>query len=118
MSVLPETPQTNALVDAELLAALAPEAVFINGGRGNCVVEADLVAALDSGVLRAAVLDVLPVEPLPASSPLWRITNLFITSHTAAPTSDAAAVDAFAANYRRFVAGEELQHLVDFERGY
>jgi len=118
VSVLPETPQTDNLVDAALLSKLNAEAVFINGGRGNCVVESDLLSALEQGILRAAALDVMRVEPLPASSELWRVPNLFITSHTAAPTSQAAAVDVFCDNFRRFVAGKPLLHLVDFARGY
>jgi phosphoglycerate dehydrogenase-like enzyme len=118
VGLLPETPDTDGLVDAGLLAALADDALFINGGRGNCVVERDLLAALQRRNLQAAVLDVLPIEPLPESSPLWQVEHLYITSHTAAPTAETAAAAVFCDNYRRFVAGKPLKYLVDFARGY
>ncbi len=118
VAVLPETPETDGLVDRDLLSGMAEGSLFINVGRGNCVNESDLLGALDGGPLRAAVLDVLPVEPLPASSPLWQVDNLYITSHTAAPTADAAAASVFCDNYRRFIAGQPLKHVVDFARGY
>ena len=118
VALLPDTPATGGLVDAGLLAALAEDALFINGGRANGVVERDILAALESGALRAAVLDVMPVEPLPASSPLWQVENLHITSHTAAPTVEAAAAAVFCDNYRRYVEGQPLKYVVDFARGY
>ena len=117
-AIVPETPATDGLVDGDLLSEMARDSVFINVGRGNCVNEGDLLRALDVGPLRAAVLDVLPVEPLPASSPLWQVDNLYITSHTAAPTADAAAASVFCDNYLRFIAGQPLKHVVDFARGY
>ena len=76
------------------------------------------MASLEDGVLRAAVLDVFPEEPLPTSSPLWQVNNLYITSHTAAPTAEQAAAEVFCDNYRRFLAGEPLKYVVDFARGY
>jgi phosphoglycerate dehydrogenase-like enzyme len=118
LCLLPETPYTDNLVDSSLLHALAPGAVLINGGRGNCIVESDLLAALDSGPLAAAVLDVLREEPLPANHPLWGNDRVYITSHTAAPTLPRAMVGVFCDNYRRFLAGEPLLYPVDFERGY
>jgi phosphoglycerate dehydrogenase-like enzyme len=118
VALLPETPATDGLVDTELLGVMGEGSLFINAGRGNCVNESDLLLALDKGPLRAAVLDVLPVEPLPASSPLWQVDNLYITSHTAAPTADAAAASVFGDNYRRFIAGQPLKHVVDFAKGY
>ena len=118
VGLLPDTPDTNGLVDAVLLAALADDALFINGGRANCVVENDLLAALERRTLRAAVLDVLPIEPLPESSPLWQVEGLYITSHTAAPTAETAAAAVFCDNYLRFAAGKPLKYVVDFARGY
>ena len=118
VGLMPHTPDTDALVDAVLLAQLAPTAIFINAGRANAVSHGDLVSALEDGRLRAAVLDVLPDEPLSSSDPLWSVENLHITSHTAAPTADAMIVDVFADNYQRYVSGQPLAHLVDFARGY
>lgn len=118
VALLPDTPQTDALVDSDLLARLADDAIVINAGRGNAVVTGDLVTALGQGSLRHAVLDVLPVEPLPPEDPLWQVENLTITSHTAAPTPAEAIVDIFVDNFGRYQRGEPLMHLVDFERGY
>ena len=94
------------------------DAIFINAGRAGSVVEDDLLAALAAGQLRAAVLDVTPVEPLPADDRLWSVENLYLTSHTAAPSTPEALAEVFCHNYRRYLAGEPLQHQVDFERGY
>lgn len=118
VALLPDTPQTDNLIDAALLGALKPGAVFINAGRGNAVVLDDLLAALTNGTLRHAVLDVLPQEPLPDESPLWQIDGLSITSHTAAPTPEAAIVEIFCDNYRRFMAAEPLRYPIDLSRGY
>ncbi len=118
LAVLPDTPGTDAVVDEALLSALAPGAIFINGGRGNAVVMPDLLAALERGQLRHAVLDVLPEEPLPDGDPLWQVEGLSITSHTAAPTPAVKIVEVFRENYLRYQAGEPLSHRIDFERGY
>lgn len=115
---LPHTAATTGLVDAAALACLPRGAVLVNVGRGSAVVEQELAAALASGALRAAVLDVFATEPLPAESPLWRLENAYLTPHNAALSFPEAIVGVFADNYRRFVAGQPLQHAVDFERGY
>lgn len=118
VAVLPNTDQTTAIVDVEMLEALPPQAVVVNAGRGRTVDEAALAAALSSGRLRGAVLDVFPEEPLPESSPFWTTPNTFITSHTSAPSFPADIVGVFVENYRRFHRGETLLHRVDFDRGY
>lgn len=118
VALLPDTPATDGLVDHELLARLSPAAIFINGGRGNAVITADLVGALEDGAVRHAVLDVLPAEPLADDDPLWQVPGLTITSHTAAPTPAEAIVEIFIDNYRRYVAGDALRYEIDFERGY
>lgn len=118
VAVLPNTDQTTAIVDVEMLEALPPQAVVVNAGRGRTVDEAALAAALSSGRLRGAVLDVFPEEPLPESSPFWTTPNTFITSHTSAPSFPADIVEVFVENYRRFHRGETLLHRVDFDRGY
>jgi phosphoglycerate dehydrogenase-like enzyme len=118
LGLLPDTPATDNLVDAALLSRLAPGATFINAGRANSVVDGDLLAALAQGPLRAAVLDVTREEPLPATHPFWAAENLYLTSHTAAPTGAEAVARVFAGNFERFRRGEPLADRVDFERGY
>ena len=118
VSILPATPSTDGFVDAELLSQLARGAIFINAGRGNAVVEKDLIQALDQGQLRYAVLDVFEEEPLPDSHGLWQIPGLFITSHTAAPTPDAAIPAVFQKNLRCYLAGEALPDAVQLDLGY
>lgn len=118
VAVLPDTTATTGLVDSRLLALLGEQAIFINAGRANCVREPDLLRALEHGPLAAAVLDVLPQEPLADDDPLWQVERLYITSHSAAPTAVDAAVDVFCDNYRRYQSGQELRYVVDFERGY
>jgi phosphoglycerate dehydrogenase-like enzyme len=118
VSLLPDTPSTDNLVDAAFLQALPPGAIFINAGRANAVVDEDLLAALAAGRLRAAVLDVTRVEPLPAEHRFWSVPNLYLSSHTAAVTSPPAVVQLFAENYRRYLRGEAPRYRVDFSRGY
>jgi glyoxylate/hydroxypyruvate reductase A len=118
VNLLPLTAQTADLVDARLIDALADSAFFINGARGGHVVDADLVAALDSGKLSGAALDVFRVEPLPAQDPLWHHPKVRLSPHVAAPTHQHMAVKEMAANIRRFENGEPLRHVVDRSLGY
>lgn len=116
--VMPNTAATRHLVDAKLLSALPPRAVFVNPGRGTAVDEAALADALASGRLAGAVLDVFQQEPLPPDHVFWRTPNVIITSHTAALSVPADIAPVFIENYRRWIAGERLKYQVDFERGY
>ncbi|MCH1491421.1 MAG: D-2-hydroxyacid dehydrogenase [Luminiphilus sp.] len=118
VSILPATQATDGIVNDNLLARLAPGAIFMNVGRGNAVVEADLAAALQRGALRYAVLDVFEEEPLADDHPLWHTPGVFITSHTAAPTPDTAIPAVFARNLKQFLAGAPLKGAVDPRRGY
>ncbi len=118
VSVLPDTPDTRDIIDGRMLAALAPGAILLNVGRGTAVVDADLVEALESGSLAAAVLDVFREEPLPPTHPFWTTPNLHITPHMAAVTPASALVDVFLDNLARWQAGEPLRYRVDPERGY
>ena len=86
--LLPSTERTRGIVDAERLAALKPGVWLSNQGRGNLIVTGDLLAALDSGQVGGAVLDVTDPEPLPAGHPLWGRENVVITPHIASSTSD------------------------------
>jgi phosphoglycerate dehydrogenase-like enzyme len=118
VSVMPNTTATRQLVDAELLAALPPRAVFVNPGRGSVVDEAALAAALTEGRLAGAVLDVFQTEPLPPDHMLWRTPNTIITAHTAALSHPADIAPIFIENYRRLSVGQALNYRVDFEAGY
>ena len=118
VSVLPQTAQTDNLIDHEVLTRLNPGAIVINAGRGNAVVEADLIASLNAGHVRAAVLDVFREEPLPPDDPLWSTPGVHITSHTAGPTPDEAIGEVFKRNLQRYIAGEPLTDGVQPGRGY
>ena len=118
VNVLPNTPATQDVVNAAFLKQMKPSAVFINVGRGQAVVDADLAAALHAGTIAAAVLDVFRTEPLPEAHPFWDAPNLVSTSHTAAPSVPETVFEVFNDNLNRFEHGEELLHRVDFARGY
>ena len=118
VSVLPQTSQTDNLIDHEVLMRLNPRAIVINVGRGNAVVEADLIASLNAGHLRAAVLDVFREEPLPKDDPLWSTPGVYITSHTAGPTPEEAIPEVFSRNLALFVSGKPLTDAVRDGRGY
>ena len=118
VSVLPRTEDTNKIVDAHLLEALPPHAVFINVGRGNAVDESALVDALTQRRLAAAVLDVFAKEPLPEDHPFWTTPNLFMTFHTSAISYPEDITKLFIENYHLYLARKPLKYVVDFEKGY
>jgi phosphoglycerate dehydrogenase-like enzyme len=118
VSALPQTAQTDNLIDHEVLMRLNLRAIVINAGRGNAVVEADLIASLNAGHIRAAVLDVFRQEPLPPDDPLWSTPGVHITSHTAGPTPDEAIGEVFERNLKRYIAGEPITDAVSAGRGY
>ena len=118
INLLPNTPETHDLYDAELFALFNPNAVFINAGRGVAVVDADLVEALRLGHLAGAIIDVCSQEPLPAKHPFWTAWGLLLTGHSSAPTSPPMMVQLFIDNLRADQAGEPLRGEVDFARGY
>jgi phosphoglycerate dehydrogenase-like enzyme len=108
----PLTDQTRRLVDARALALLPPGAGWINVSRGEVVVEADLVAALRSGHLGSAYLDVFEPEPLAADSPLWALEQVIVTPHSAGHAQgNAQRVNAmFIANLACWCAGQPLRN--------
>jgi phosphoglycerate dehydrogenase-like enzyme len=118
VNILPNTSATRKIINAELLAKLPAQALFINVGRGSAVEQDALIAALEAGKLAGAVLDVFDVEPLPAGHPFWSAPNTIITSHTSAPSFPVEISKVFIENYHRYAAGETLKYRVDFERGY
>ena len=120
VNTLPLTEQTRGLFDAKLFAAMKPGAIFVNVGRGGSVVQDDLVAALRSGRLAGAGLDVTDPEPLPAGHPLYTLPNVIITPHVAADTDlgNAARWAIVRENLRRYAAGEAMLSEVALEKGY
>jgi phosphoglycerate dehydrogenase-like enzyme len=118
ISILPHTKHTDKIVNAELLRALPPHAVFVNVGRGNAVDDQALIQALNEGRLAAAVLDVFTTEPLPEDHPFWRTPNLYMTFHTSALSYPEDLVGVFVENYHLYCAGKPLKYVVDFEKGY
>jgi phosphoglycerate dehydrogenase-like enzyme len=120
VNTAPLTAATTGMFDAKFFAAVKPGAFFVNVGRGRSVVQTDLIAALRSGRLGGAGLDVTDPEPLPADSPLWQLPNVIITPHVSA-SSDLGAEARFAIaieNLRRYVAGERMLSVVDVAQGY
>jgi len=115
---LPLTPATRGLLDRKALMALPRDAYVVNVSRGAVLVEGDLVAALDSGHLAGAVLDVYATEPLPPSSPLWRHPRILCTPHIAAEPRAEIVAAQFLDNLRRAREGLPLVNAVDRLRGY
>ncbi len=116
--VLPLTPETTDILNARAFAAMPQGGYVINIGRGPQVVETDLIAALDSGHLAGAALDVFRQEPLPASSPLWTNPKVTVTPHVAAITDPRSALKQVVDNIRRIRAGQAPLNAVDPKRGY
>ncbi|MBV8877431.1 MAG: D-2-hydroxyacid dehydrogenase [Gammaproteobacteria bacterium] len=116
----PLTAQTTGIFNREFFETLKPGAYFISVGRGKSTVTPDLVAALSSGRLAGAGLDVTDPEPLPADSPLWHLANVIITPHVSANTPVSAEQRNFVLveNLRRYSAGEPMISVVDLEHGY
>jgi len=116
--LLPLTPETRGVLNADVFRHLAPGAGLINVGRGAQLNEADLLTALDSGRLTAASLDVFAAEPLPAAHPFWRHKRIFMTPHLAADVDPQSSALAIKRQIERFEAGQELEHVADRTRGY
>jgi phosphoglycerate dehydrogenase-like enzyme len=110
----PLTAQTRGLVDGRLLALLPPGACLVNVARGEVVVEADLIAALQCGQLDGAYLDVFEHEPLDAASPLWALPQVIVTPHSAGHSdgNHRRVCELFLANLARWQAGQPLQHVI------
>ena len=117
---VPLTPETQNLFNKQDFAAMKPGAYLFNFARGSIVVTDELIAALRSGKLAGACLDVTDPEPLPSSSPLWEMRNVVITPHVAAraEVTEERRWALLRENLRRFAAGEPLMNVVDKQAGY
>jgi phosphoglycerate dehydrogenase-like enzyme len=120
VSALPLTPETKAFIGEADFAAMKPTAVFLNVGRGPVVDEPALIAALQSGRIKGAGLDVFAVEPLPAGHPFFSMENVLMSAHCADNTADWLndAMRFFYQNLDRFRKGEPLVNIVDKKAGY
>jgi phosphoglycerate dehydrogenase-like enzyme len=118
--LLPVTPATENIVNANVLKHMKKSAWLFNFARGALVVDADLIAAAANGTIAGAVLDVFRVEPLPADHPFWRAKNIVVLPHVGGvhPRRDTFVSALFVENARRFVDGRPLKALVDRARGY
>jgi len=116
--ILPLTPETTGLFDGKSFAQMKKGAYFINGGRGKQVVEPDLLAAIRSGHLAGACLDVFATEPLPVDHPFWEEPAITIWPHVAAQTNPDTAADQVAAAITAAANNQPLSNLVDKKRGY
>jgi len=116
--LLPLTPETAGVINAGTLGQLPKGAVIINAARGQHIVDDDLIAALDSGHIAGATLDVFHTEPLPRDHPFWDHPNINITPHAASLTTPQTAAEPVAANIRRIRNGDAPLPIVDAEAGY
>jgi len=118
--LLPVTPETRDFMNAARLSRMKPSAWLLNFGRGEAIVDDDLVAAVRGKRIAGAVLDVFRTEPLPAGHPFWTTDGIVVLPHIGGlhPTRDDIVAELFVDNLRRFAAGQPLRELVDRARGY
>jgi len=116
--LLPDTPGTHHIFNAGALATMPRGAVIVNPGRGPLIDDTALLAALDTGQIGHATLDVFDKEPLPAEHPFWAHAKVTVTPHIASVTRPSTAATVIAENIRRGEAGEPFLHLVDRDLGY
>lgn len=118
VNVLPLTPDTRGLLNRDTLGQLLPEAHLVNVGRGEHLVEEDLVRMLEEGEIAGATLDVFHTEPLPKDHPFWRDPRVHVTPHIAARTLRDESIEQIAGKVARLMRGESITGVVERERGY
>ena len=118
LCLLPLTPETRGILDRRALGLLPRGAFLLNAARGGHLVQEDLLAALDSGQVAAAALDVFEPEPLPPDHPFWAHPRVVMTPHAASITIPSSAAPQVVENLRRARSGQPLLNLVDFGAGY
>ncbi len=116
--LLPLTDETRGILDAKAFAAMPKDGYVINVARGGHLVTADLVAAIDSGHLEGATLDVVEPEPLPAQSPLWHHPKIVVTPHTSGRMSNQRVALNIVDMLREVLSGRPLANVVDWAKGY
>ncbi|RXG18471.1 glyoxylate/hydroxypyruvate reductase A [Leeuwenhoekiella aestuarii] len=116
--LLPLTEDTEGILNTALFEKLPKRAYLINVARGGHLVDEDLIAALDSGKLSGAALDVFHTEPLPEDHKFWNRKDILITPHVASMSNAASVAPQIAENYRRMEKGEELKNTVSQDKGY
>jgi len=118
--LLPVTPETRGFMNAARLKRMKPTAYLLNFGRGELVVDDDLIAAVGARTIAGAVLDVFTTEPLPAEHPFWGTDGILVLPHIGGlhPGRDHIVADLFADNLQRLLAGQPLRETVDRARGY
>jgi phosphoglycerate dehydrogenase-like enzyme len=118
--LLPATPQTENLINAERLAMMKPSAWLLNFGRGQLIRDDDLIAAVKAGRIAGAVLDVFRQEPLPADHPFWTTEGILVLPHIGGhhPQRDKVVARLFAENLARYLDGKPLREVVDRKAGY
>lgn len=118
VSVLPLTEETSGLLNRERFGQMRKGSFLINIGRGPVIDDADLIAALDSGQLAAAALDVFSVEPLPGEHPFWNHSRVHVTPHAAGPTKDDSAIAQIVRNIERMERGDHPHPVWNWDLGY
>ena len=118
VNLLPLTLETTDLLNTETLSKLKRGAYLINVGRGETLVEENLIPLLDEGQLSGACLDVFRTEPLPEKHPFRKHKKILITPHNSSSTPADSVAPQILENYKRAVSGRQLLNLVDLERGY
>jgi phosphoglycerate dehydrogenase-like enzyme len=118
--LLPVTPETRGFMNAARLKRMKPGAYLLNFGRGELIVDADLIDAVNARVIAGAVLDVFTTEPLPAEHPFWGTEHITVLPHIGGlhPGRDHIVAALFTDNLERFLAGQPLRETVDRARGY
>jgi phosphoglycerate dehydrogenase-like enzyme len=116
----PLTPETRGMIGAPEFAAMKPDTVVINVGRGPVIDESAMIQALTEKRIRGAALDVFETEPLPPGHPFFQLENVLLSPHAADHTPDwlERAMQFFLAQFERFAKGEALRNVVDKQRGY
>ena len=118
VNVLPLTPDTRGILNRDTLSQLLPNAHLVNVGRGEHLVEDDLVQMLEEGEIAGATLDVFHTEPLPQDHPFWRDPRVHVTPHIAARTLRDESIAQIAGKVAQLVRGEAITGVVERTRGY
>jgi glyoxylate/hydroxypyruvate reductase len=118
--ILPEIPELTHFINKQTLSLLSTKTLIVNSGRGSTVNTDDLTAFLQNRKLSGAVLDVTEIEPLPSVDPLWKMENVILTQHSAGgwDGENSGKVSFFVKQLEKFEKGENLENIVDCERGY